>query len=764
MAEAELRRETEKMFQDMGIEDESIGLDFFEKNLENDSDWKSSLKGPSTRPRRTISDGHSLLHLKKKYSTGIDTEKRNAAIAAVTKVSDGDIAAENSGNGPAKLRTKRLSPASGLGVRFGYTGLPAGTKGNSTTTSTEPEEDITMASPAKETELKRRPHRSSVAVSPADTSASNSAPARRLIHTSSAGAIRQSESRGQALHESNISRKHLGSTRATECSAIVVNGVNSPMPQDGVQQPTANHHSYKSSVATAANTTSSPSSSNGPQSIHNSIDSKKLSSVNMRSLTKSSGNERKISAERKISTERNNISTERSERKKSVERKLSDSEGKASFIPVPKQIAALSKTSSASKASETSDSNTQVLYSRKSSFKVVNVSSSSHRIMHTVQDGGSPKRQNSINRGPRPVSVVAGVSSLQSTGLKMQPPASENHSMAPKLGKQASSGSGQETAMSTPHTMNEEREAPMPGARTTSQKGVYDRLLEKPASKPPVEPVYETIQDGCKTSMTSPPPAKEDAESHIPKAGNSLRLGRSSSENKVRGKMASASKSLHQAPDVDAPDHFARSLKLGDGDMENSSSGLKGVTSHSRPGQQQPEVSQTAERIVSPTSSLRYTAVNRRVAPPPPHQQEKGRAGREKDPNTHQPESSSRKVQAPRTHKALCSSLSDTSSESWQAKPLEASSESDRSLHSSSVHSPDPVSDDLEKKPGRLHDGDLLDADKRKALLELNVSEQSINQSMRKVATSTVAALSTLMGVLTSPASTTEDKTFSYDR
>lgn len=785
MAEAELRRETEIMFQDMGMPDlPPDTLDFFQRNLENgsSSEWKRSLKVPSSsRPRRTSSDGTALVHLKKKYSTGLNPDyhsKRNTAIAVLnSKSADGNGVDNNSTS--QELSTKKVHPsAGGLGSRFGYTGKtssnsikvsapvndnkrPSQEEAASTATT-----ETSTHSQAEKSMFKRRTSKSSATESPADPipSGGSNVTARRLMHTSSAGSIRppapmgsiaadKDGGRGSSNHESRHRFGPNSAARRPESSAAVVNGVHPPMQTSGAQELGSNLHTHSSPKTTSANTTTSSSICSGDthSSVHNSINSLKLSGVNMRSLTKT--------------TE----SRKTSDRRNSSERKPLDSDNKPSFIPIPAPVGRVSKIPVAKP--EDATGNTQVLYSRKSSFKVVNVSSSSHRIMHTVQDGGVPKRYNSV-KGPRPLSLVTGSSSSHShtgTNTITSPLAGQslemNHvSLAPpKLEKQVQrplslgkvNGSLDCDALvslsvhgdSDLHTAN---------ANSTSQikrEGAYDRLsppVENPTSKKE-EPVYETIKDG----VASPQHTKDDlpvTENH----DTSSTKPKDSLSSNVHDQLNDAMSSVVNTNETSDP---------------NPTQSLKPVSSRSNPIEDSFESKQAVEcsttekpalplkRYSSELGSI-YTAVDKTKLPLP-SSQERGSADLEADDTNKS--SSTRKIL---THKALCPSLSDSSTESRRLRIPESLGESGvNHFHSSAfafVHAAEPASEQ-EKDQGQTTAEVDLNAAERKAKLEVDWSQISLNQNMKEVATSTVAALSTLMEVLATPSKPTDQK-FMFDR
>lgn len=774
MAEAELRRETEIIFQDMGMSDlPPDTLDFFQRNLENgsSSEWKRSLKVPSSsRPRRTSSDGTALVHLKKKYSTGLNPDyhsKRNTAIAVLNSKSADSNGVDNNSTSQ-ELSTKKVHPsAGGLGSRFGYTGKTSSnpikvsapvndnkrpSQEEAASTATTETSTHSQASPKEKSMFKRRTSKSSATESPADPipSGGSNVTARRLMHASSAGSIRppapmgsiaadKDGGRGSSNHESRHRFGPNSAARKPESSAAVVNGVHPPMQTSGAQELGSNLHTHSSPKTTSANTTTSSSICSGDthSSVHNSINSLKLSGVNMRSLTKT--------------TE----SRKTSDRRNSSERKTLDSDNKPSFIPIPAPVGRVSKIPVAKP--EDATGNTQVLYSRKSSFKVVNVSSSSHRIMHTVQDGGVPKRYNSV-KGPRPLSLVTGSSSSHShtgTNTATSPLSLEtNHvSLAPpKLEKQVQrplslekvNGSLDCDALvslsvhgdSDPHTAN---------ANSTSQikrEGAYDRLsppVENPTSKKE-EPVYETIKDGVAHTKDDLPVT----ENHDTSRTNSL------SHDQLNDAMSSVVANVTSDP--------------------NPTQSLKPVSSRSNPIEDSFESKQAVEcsttekpalplkRYSSELGSI-YTSVDKTKLPLP-SSQARGSADLEADDTN---KSSTRKIL---THKALCPSLSDSSTESHRLRIPESLGESGvNHFHSSAfafVHAAEPASEQ-EKDQGQTTAEVDLNAAERKAKLEVDWSQISLNQNMKEVATSTVAALSTLIEVLATPSKPTDQK-FMFDR
>jgi hypothetical protein len=814
-AELELRREAEKMFKDLGMTElPKDTLDFFQRNLENgggdSDDWKRSLMGPSSnRPRRTSSDGNALVHLKKKYATGLNPDyhsKRNAAIAAVTTHK---TAASDTENSKEKLRTRRLSPTGGFKGRFGYSGpvssRPKGTESDKQPAeSQEPAADevvigntasLSTTDPSttirEVSMLKRRTLKPKTASSPAsgDTSVDPKQPL-RLAHTTSAGSVLKQPS-------SALSRGRQGSTKASEPNASTVNGVYPSVPTGSNQAPlsntqapaTTNMRSYKHPVATNMNTRIPSSSSN----IMSGIDSIKLSSVNMRSLTKAP--ERKTSTERKVSTE-SKISTER---RYSSEKRMSDTE-KPSGIPIPAQVP---KSTPPSKVVDESGdgNNTQVVFSRKSSFKVLNVSSSSHRILHTVQDGGAPKRQNSINRGVRPVSILSGSSSQPSNNMTRPLHLARQVSEGSKLDRRAyqplsppgttgQDSSGSRGSLATyPGNMEEGKAivSQRQGAKALSQgkkkEGMYDRLAENPTAAKE-EPVYDTISDGHQV-LTSPDSAAKDAvgagSGDVPPkpanvwwVGDESMVGESGEPKPVDSKKAfggpHVSKTSGEVPSFDrsrigASNRVTQSLRLPSAgrSISNPRESERHLAKSPEGSRLEKPTSQSSISRYSTDSGAIYSMVNKPGGPPTPVKPKEKEnvtvTGRSSESR-----GSSSKVNQPSTvHRALSSSLSDTSSESWQPKDF-STSESEVDARSPIPQVSEVLSDE-EVKEASLKRGEkeTLNPEKRQALLAMNWSHQSLDMNMQEVATSTVAALSTLVEALTTPVHDSADKKFEFD-
>jgi len=147
--------------------------------------------------------------------------------------------------------------------------------------------------------------------------------------------------------------------------------------------------------------------------VHSSIDASKLNSINMRSLTRAKMADGVKSPERKLSSESANVEKRHSSFIPTPSAS-SNSAAAGAGVPASKGIASVNPSSTPSPTEQQSGGtavankgkgvggggNTQVLYSRKPSFKVIPMSSSSHRIMHTVQDGGAPKRLTTRNSQP----------------------------------------------------------------------------------------------------------------------------------------------------------------------------------------------------------------------------------------------------------------------------------------------------------------------------------------------------------------------------
>ncbi len=576
MTEAQFRVAASELFREMGMEDSPDSLDFFQKNAENgsSSEWKKCLKSPSTRvARRVSSDGTALVHLRKKYSTGLVTDQGQTTRSI--KASDIEVS-------PVHGRSRKFSPSLKQKSRFGYVSSTAKVADAAAVSKDSSDsKPATCYSPEEPSKAKnmfkvKKGHgkASSVAAPvvgshsikgvgasklPTSVSAGNISAVRPFGKSASNGAIptRNGDYSPTTAttnsDDSKPSNNNSGFTSAAKRDQSNRSpsscGSQSSIPRPG-SMPTHNRSgshgsavpfaasSYKKEVTGVPMTTMDANKKARSISvIHNGIDTNKLSGVNMRSLTRTRGVDEISTPERKVSD--------------------SSTDKRQSFIPTPAQQGAgggasagggvsaaggktitsrntsngTNVTSSEGSSGPTvpvrssSGSNTQVLYSRKPSFKLIPMSSTSHRIMHTVQDGGAPKRLTS--RASQPVLTSLSAPSAVATATAGQHSAggSNNSSIPrPAHGKATKETvvlrHAKETA--TPQGMDdgpegrngydslpvkegrsnetEEKDSTSSGSIQGQAKGEYDRLSPpvqntQPTSKQGDDPVYDTIQD-----------------------------------------------------------------------------------------------------------------------------------------------------------------------------------------------------------------------------------------------------------------------------
>ena len=744
MAEAELRREADILFREMGMSDlPPDTLDFFQNNGSS-FDWKKSLKIPesqSTRPRRTSSDGRTLVHLRKKFSTGL-TRTPNRQLSYNAQVDSPPTAAPDSSNNDTRSANKvskassvvtsgrKISPAGALGSHFGYTGgghpvsvHKAASRGASSSHYTDKDSGSKVTE-----ESKRRINRSTIAV-PVSVENPGSHSNRKLTHTSSAGLLGQTRSmaterRGPPDHD-NQGFGSSSTAKYSKSNPPVFNGVHNPVHSKGVQAASSTPHSYYSSKTTPLNATNSSKTNHNGSFIHSSIDGSKLSAVNMRSLTKS----------------------------KIPERRISDTEGKSS-LPT-KTVLVRSKTPP---KQEDGNSKTQVLYSRKSSFKVVNVSNSSHRILHTVKDGGAPKRHNSIDRGPRPVSSIPGLLSRQSVVRSIRRAPEIPPNQGPRLEKQGhSSQSGNElkwyNSALTRSSINREKQVQNSGTDLiTDQKqdrGVYDHLsspVSASSSAGKEEPVYETIEETFKDPC-SPQKASSDDTTIAKKDStntNSSNLDPRNSADTVEDKLNDAMKqSYENTPPVKSSSFVSQSSKW----EHDVSTPKESLTVEER--QEEDSADNRITRYYCGDSNAIYTTINKKKTssslPLKKNNDKKNLRRHSADITQSYPGTNT----STEMHRKLHSSHSDASTKSWPSKTPEVSSESDvdQNLVSFTLGSPEPA---LDQEENLTMEEEILDPIEKRPDLDFNWSQPSTDRTMEEVATSTVEALGTFINALNS--------------
>ncbi len=779
MAEAELRREADKLFREMGMDDiQRDALDFFQRNPENgsSSDWKKSLKAPSSRLRRTDSSGTTLINLKKKYSTG-QLEAAAARSKAKNSIDNSDL------NGQQEPPKGKVSPGPAAGVesRFGFAGTAkqrtvvnssggsSGGGGGQPQTSPEERDSSSLS----QNMIKRRPLQYNSTEAPEKNKASSG---RKITHSSSAGhVVKYNGVGGNVIRGKGNSNIQLSSGSLAKQPQpnppTEVNGSHTPTTSGGAGDATHGRHkrsnSHNSSVTTIANTSDSVNSSEISNNnrggvervaaaggggggggsyggVHNSIDRSKLAGLKMRSFTKSS-----------IAKENNNH----------LQRKLSAGGDDKSSQAV-----------SGGGGDGGKEENTQVVYSRKSSFKVINVSSSSHRILHTVQDGGAPKRHNSVERGSRTIDAPPSSSLRKPTPIRAASekvighiPKLESH-QGRHISAQEGGPSKYDSFVSSSAGENEMK-ALVPSSSGAKEKGVYDRL-SPPVSTGKEEPVYETISDTHKNvhdlqstkSADSVPPPPPRPPVNTNQTGTTRQIFKGGGVNNYQEKDPGKSGVPDRNDGSTRREHFSAVQSSNRG--IHTSLNQREKLAHTEVEAKKQKDSSNGRfvnshfRRYSADSGAIYTIVNKKKTPSQSREltDEVRHPSQVHSIDSAQPYSRTKAFSKPemRSHRELSSSLSDGSTTSRPSKTPEISSDSDadHTLHSSispTVSSSEQVSD---RDPTHVAtDTDSLGSNERQAKLDFNWSRQSLNlnSDMKEVATSTVAALSTLIEALATP-------------
>ena len=504
LAEAELTKEADKLFREMGLADlNPDALDFFQNPANGaSSDWKKKLKIPSVRgvARRTSSGGTALLHLKKKYSTGLVQEQK---AARNIKASDLD----KSGTLPAgipkrdsstkqksipSLKQKTLpllkpkspsssktlptckqktlptskqktlptckqktlpsskqklhtsvkqkvpSPKQGATLplkqkaRFGYSSFKAAKTADSTTKKDPPADMKKVAKGVDSSTMKDLPADVKKAVmvvdsatlkdSPADVKPSTPAPGKLPCKESAAPIVwRHSTSitsgsisspNSGCAHKVGAMNKtvstgimHLGNNPLRNNSQPASNNLHVPTNEDPANPPVGDVESFKPRTGPKLTHTRTHSHGSILEADYSVSTKKSCSRYSVHgSIDTDTGNVDRPSLTRGCSADTPEI-------------KICDTaatENKFSFIPA--QATPVSHVGSRSpdevvgcqgKGDRSSGSNTQIVYSRKSSFKVIPVLRTNHSIVHAVHDGGEPKLLKSASKKPRPLSMLS---------------------------------------------------------------------------------------------------------------------------------------------------------------------------------------------------------------------------------------------------------------------------------------------------------------------------------------------------------------------
>ena len=375
-------------------------------------------------------------------------------------------------------------------------------------------------------------------------------------------------------------------------------------------------------------------------------------------------------------------------------------------------------------ASNDPQSSTQVIYSRKPSFQLLSLTNSSQRIMHTKHDGGSSKRHHSIDQAARPL-------------LQSRIPA------PPKLHNEKKTYAGSSARKRVPLFT----QSP-PLQEGSNSNALYDRLSA------PTSPADE-----------KPPPLPQKHNTHVPQPQQSKQQLHQGGQ-QIKRDVSNVSQ-VSGIYDRLSPLEIAEITKAAA--EENVESKDNGKTQH-RSVSRQPS---SASNISS--SSETTSEQDRRVSN---HLKTKGHHRRHSTEGggsvgslrRHSPDNSSHslKVQShsrrrsdENTHLVSRTGSSTSSSRSSNSRdPRSPERSTETSDLERNITSPSSISTLSSPEPPRP-DTQTPDSDERRARLDINWSKQSLDRNMSAVASSTVAALSSLVEVVSTPVKT--DRGFQYN-
>ena len=455
------------------------------------------------------------------------------------------------------------------------------------------------------------------------------------------------------------------------------------------------------------------------------------------------------------------------------------------FIPVPSQAAPVKLEAATGNVetrspdevkedgrNEGAKSNTQVLQSLKTSFKVIPVSSSSHRIMHVVQDGGAPKRHNSMNRRPLPLSSNkwASFDYGPAKSASTRPTLDNVILRQEKNIDRLSQSSSARPNIMVYHSIddNATHKMHMVKDKNVVRGGVdiSSSPMQNSTAAQKEEPVDSNV-NGSSNGITGGPGATTTSDSMVseictdkPTVMKTLEVTSSigiteQSSVVIRSLMKCNSPSISRASPVGEP--MSNEITgVGTSRQESSGHDSSAPISGTKRKEGQPsndKATQHAPRNLPDKKTLRRpihisgnkngekTSVERQLV----HSLS--------PPRSTVPTAASSSTNIPgRKHKRLQISLSDTSPILSTHTPPVVSLESVDDTLLSSISSTNLNSvPQLDHFPLSECVNPLLVSEERQAKLKFNWSNQSLNEKMKNVATTTVAALSNLVEVLTSP-------------
>lgn len=377
--------------------------------------------------------------------------------------------------------------------------------------------------------------------------------------------------------------------------------------------------------------------------------------------------------------------------------------------PLQRRSSAPDQTGQQSKSKD----NTQVVHSKLSSFQVLSVSSSSHRIIHTSEDGGVTRRRQSLRVGYEANALAD----------PQTQPSRLNHFSQASLGPKNSS---RNTEGSSNPNHNE-----APDISTANTSGVYDSL------SPPISPV-----DPLQNSPLNKQLTKQQEGVLKPSEIQSL------------------SGAYDRLSPVDLAAIRQESEKLAQQEMAQSRSNPARQQSVSR---QASNASSSSEASQSQQEERDNTASRHSYAEPShKHRQlltssksQKNTSGTSYIPVTSPENDTSTAAKGVKRHMRSNSSEDrslnkvSTTFSSTSAIPQRPTRRSSDPYEQRNLYSPSSSSTNTLSSPEPSSDCLTPDSDERRARLDMHWSRQSLDRNVNAVAVSTVQALSTLIEVIT---------------
>ena len=452
-------------------------------------------------------------------------------------------------------------------------------------------------------------------------------------------------------------------------------------------------------------------------------------------------------------------------------------------------------------------SNTQVVHSKPSSFQVLSMSSSSHRILHTSEDGGATKRRPSLRKGYETKVLPAANNpqtqpsrlahfSQASLGTKTSSSNTEgsskpSHNETPQL-VSAANTSGTYDSLSPPMSPVDPLQNPPLNKQLTMQQdgvlklseiqslsGAYDRLSpvelaairqesEKLAQQEMAQsrsnPVRQTQQEVAQSRSN---PVRQTQQEVTQSRSNPVRQtqpevtqSRSIPVRQTQQEVTqSSSIPVRQTQQEVAQ---SRSIPVRQTQQEVTQSRSNPVRQTQQSVSRQASNASSSSDTSQSHSEERDNTTSRRPYVAPSHQHKpltssksgKNTNGTSYIPVTSPESDTSTATKGVKRHmrrhssedKNLRKTFSSTSAISQ--RPARATESHERNLYSPSSSSTNTLS-----SPEPSSDCPTPDSDERRAQLDMHWSRQSLDRDMNAVAVTTVEALSTLIEVITPVAS-----------